>query len=226
MNGIELLRQGEVRVRAEFLRQNFQRVAAGLPTGAFKRLVESYEGFARWTIKYYDAAVQVPTTEPDPAEYLKYVDSLFSGTLSTVQKECAGLVHPPGIEDFPEELAFWSKTWICEFGGYDSKKTSVVLLPQWQYHSEFRAFPNPVSRITSELENPIGLNHFDELDKELVNQPETFLVFKFPRIDARNVLYHPVLLHEFGHAIDRKNNLWAKVYSLSLIHISEPTRPY
>jgi dCTP deaminase len=211
MSSLEVLSKGAVRVIAENLHLSFQRIAAGLPTGAFKRLVQCYEAFAERTISCYDAALQSADSEPDPLDDLAFIDAIFSGALVCVQKDCAELVHPPQIQGFPEELTVSANNWICGFGGYDPKRTSVVLLPKWEYHWEIHAFPNPVKTVQTELEAPIGLPPVAEND-QTEDRPDVFLVFKFPQIAARNVLHLPVLLHEFGHAIEREHKLINDVY--------------
>ncbi len=222
MAGVDRLRAGAVRNLAEFLRESFQRLAADAPVKGFKQLAESFEAFSGWLIRYYDAAIARAKNDPYPDQSVSRTDRVFSAILREVQQNCARLIHPPGVEDFPDELAAWSKQWICHFGGYDPRRTSVALVPQWPFTYVVAKFPNPLQRIRDEVEQLLGLPAIPGLKRAEAKYADSFLHFAFPRIEGRDILFQPILLHEFGHTIDWNNSLMEQVYTS--LGLSGPTK--
>ncbi len=212
MPQIDQLPAHTVRCLAHALRAIFGQLAADLPTHASKRLATSFESFSKWLLKYYDAAIQAAELDPEPEQTIRRIDSIFSDVLRDVQTDCSRLIHPPGAEDFPQNLALWAKEWLCSYGGYDRQTTSVALIPHWPFYPEIHLVPNPLKTIETKLVNFLNLDVKEGFDEDLKAHPERFLLFTFPRAEGRNVLFHPMLLHEFGHAIDLKRELCQKVW--------------
>ncbi len=197
---------------AESLQASFQRLAADAPVKGFKQLAASYEAFSRWLLRCYDAAVARDRQERNPEDKIAWTDRWFAQLIVKVQDQCSGLVQLPGIEDFPDEIAAWSKHWICEFGGYDRDDTGVALVPDWPYLSQVIRFPNPLTALREKIQNDFTLTLPTTLETEEKKYPSFFVLFTLPRIEGRDVLYHPILLHEFAHAIDYKNSLMQEVW--------------
>ena len=213
MYPVDHLPQHSIRTVAESLRSIFEQLSADLPTHASQRLARSFVSFSKWILSYYEFAVQASATDPNPPQSLRRIDAVFSGVLRQVQMDCSRLIHPPGVEDFPQELALWAKHWLCIYGGYDANETSVALIPHWPFCPEIHSFSNPLKKIETEIEAPLQLMRLDGFTNELSTHPDQFLLFTFPRAEGRNILFHPMLLHEFGHGIDFKQNLVQRVWS-------------
>ena len=208
---LELVPDYTVRSLAESLRAVFEQLKLDLPAHGPQRLADTLEATVRWALSYYESALE----RAGDSEYVRgLVNRLFSGVLRDLHDACTELVHPPGVGDFPYEVLPCAKDWLCKYGKFDRETTSVAFLPQWPYYPKILQRESPLKKIEMierDFQLPSQPAFHEELERNPKRFPDLFHLISFPQAEGRNILFHPMFLHEFAHAIDWNCRLAEKV---------------
>jgi len=206
------LNEYTVQQLAESLRATFQQLKADLPAFGPRRLADTLEAAVHWTLQYYETARR---SAHAPGVVRALLDRVFARVLASLHDACTELVHPPGVADFPYELIPCAKDWLHRFAALDPKGTSVAFLPHWPYYPAILRRESPLEELIRTIEADYHLTLDSTPAKRLARErkelPTLFHLISFPQAEGRNVLFHPLFLHEFGHAIDWERGISASV---------------
>lgn len=187
----------------------FEQLSVDLPPHGPRRLADTLKASVRWALRLHDAGRA-------HSQELTQLNEVYSRLIANLHDTCEELIHPPGSTDFPHELMPAAKEWMCTFAGVDRLQTSIAFLPQWTYNYAILERGSPLNELyeTISVYQPISSEIQADFAKESaeLKLPQLFYVFRFPEAESRNVLYYPMFLHEFGHAIDWNKEISDKVF--------------